>query len=385
MAKNNQNSRKVREQFFYYDVKLLFPVLFLVGIGIVMVYSASSALALKKFGTDYYFLKKQMLFALLGIVVLVLCSHLPYRLFSSLTYPLLILALIFLAATLISGFGYSAGGATRWFRLGSFTFQPSEFARFALVIYLAYSMNKKMDVLKDFYVGFLPHILVLFMFTVLIIFQPDFGSVLILGALTWVMLFVGGVRISHLIISLVLIIPMAYFFMVSADYRSKRIMSFLNPWKYSADDGYQVVHSLMAFGTGGIWGTGIGKGYQKLFYLPEPHTDFIFSVIGEELGLLGVLIILGLYILIFWRGIFIARNCKDSFGSFVAIGLTTAIGLQICINMGVALGLLPTKGLTLPFLSYGGTSLLLNMASIGILMNIGKAKKVLERPKVKRA
>ena len=385
MAKNNQNSRKVREQFFYYDVKLLFPVLFLVGIGIVMVYSASSALALKKFGTDYYFLKKQMLFALLGIVALVLCSHLPYRLFSSLTYPLLILALIFLAATLISGFGYSAGGATRWFRLGSFTFQPSEFARFALVIYLAYSMNKKMDVLKDFYVGFLPHILVLFMFTVLIIFQPDFGSVLILGALTWVMLFVGGVRISHLIVSLVLIIPMAYFFMVSADYRSKRIMSFLNPWKYSADDGYQVVHSLMAFGTGGIWGTGIGKGYQKLFYLPEPHTDFIFSVIGEELGLLGVLIILGLYILIFWRGIFIARNCKDSFGSFVAIGLTTAIGLQICINMGVALGLLPTKGLTLPFLSYGGTSLLLNMASIGILMNIGKAKKVLKRPKVKRA
>jgi cell division protein FtsW len=385
MAKNNQNSRKVREQFFYYDVKLLFPVLFLVGIGIVMVYSASSALALKKFGTGYYFLKKQMLFALLGIVVLVLCSHLPYRLFSSLTYPLLILALIFLAATLISGFGYSAGGATRWFRLGSFTFQPSEFARFALVIYLAYSMNKKMDVLKDFYVGFLPHILVLFMFTVLIIFQPDFGSVLILGALTWVMLFVGGVRISHLIISLVLIIPMAYFFMVSADYRSKRIMSFLNPWKYSADDGYQVVHSLMAFGTGGIWGTGIGKGYQKLFYLPEPHTDFIFSVIGEELGLLGVLTILGLYILIFWRGISIARNCKDSFGSFIAIGLTTAIGLQICINMGVALGLLPTKGLTLPFLSYGGTSLLLNMASIGILMNIGKAKKVLERPKVKRA
>jgi len=384
MAKNNQNSRKVREQFFYYDVKLLFPVLFLVGIGIVMVYSASSALALKKFGTGYYFLKKQMLFALLGIVVLVLCSHLPYRLFSSLTYPLLILALIFLAATLISGFGYSAGGATRWFRLGSFTFQPSEFARFALVIYLAYSMNKKMDVLKDFYVGFLPHILVLFMFTVLIIFQPDFGSVLILGALTWVMLFVGGVRISHLIISLVLIIPMAYFFMVSADYRSKRIMSFLNPWKYSADDGYQVVHSLMAFGTGGIWGTGIGKGYQKLFYLPEPHTDFIFSVIGEELGLLGVLTILGLYILIFWRGISIARNCKDSFGSFIAIGLTTAIGLQICINMGVALGLLPTKGLTLPFLSYGGTSLLLNMASIGILMNIGKAKKVLERPKVKR-
>ena len=384
MTKNNQNSRKVREQPFYYDVRLLFPVLFLVGIGIVMVYSASSALAFKKFGTDYYFLKKQLLFALLGIVALIICRHFPYRLYRSLTYPLLILALIFLAATLITELGHSVGGAKRWFRLGSFSFQPSEFARFALVIYLAYSMNKKKDELKDFYVGFLPHIMVLCMFTVLIIFQPDFGSVVILVVLTWVMLFVGGVRISHLITSLVLIIPMAYFFMISADYRSKRIMSFLDPWQYSANDSYQIVHSLMAFGTGGIWGTGIGKGYQKLFYLPEPHTDFIFSVIGEELGLLGVLIILGLYILIFWRGIFIAKNCKDSFGSFVAIGLTTAIGLQVGVNMGVALGLLPTKGLTLPFLSYGGTSLLLNMASIGILMNIGTAKKVLKKSKVNK-
>jgi cell division protein FtsW len=153
----------------------------------------------------------------------------------------------------------------------------------------------------------------------------------------------------------------------------------MNPWQYSADKGYQVVHSLLAFGTGGIWGTGIGKGYQKLFYLPEPHTDFIFSVIGEELGLIGVLIILGLYAVILWRGIFIARNSKDAFGSFVAVGLTTAIGLQICVNMGVALGLLPTKGLTLPFLSYGGTSLLMNMVSIGVLMNISAMKKVPNR------
>ena len=384
MTKNDQNSRKTGEQSFYYDVRLLFPVLFLVGIGIVMVYSASSALAFKKFGTEYYFLKKQLLFALLGIVALIICSRFPYRFFRSLTYPLLILALFFLAVILITGLGYSAGGAKRWFRLGSFSFQPSEFARFALIIYIAYSMNKKKDVLKNFYVGFLPHIMILCMFTVLIIFQPDFGSVVILGVLTWIMLFVGGVRLSYLITSLVLIIPAAYFFMISADYRLKRITSFLDPWQHSANDGYQIVHSLMAFGTGGIWGAGIGKGYQKLFYLPEPHTDFIFSVIGEELGLWGVLIILGLYILIFWRGISIAGNCGDSFGSFVAIGLTTAIGLQVCVNMGVALGLLPTKGLTLPFLSYGGTSLLLNMACIGILMNIGTAKKVLKNPKASK-
>ena len=147
-------------------------------------------------------------------------------------------------------------------------------------------------------------------------------------------------------------------------------MSFLNPWQFPTEEGYQITHSLMAFGTGGLWGTGIGKGYQKLFYLPEPHTDFIFSVIGEELGLVGVIFILGLYILIVWRGIHIARNARDFFGALLALGLTTSIGLQVCINMGVSVGLLPTKGLTLPFLSYGGTSLLINMASIGVLMNI---------------
>ena len=380
---DNQNFRAVRGQPLNYDVKLLFPVLFLVGIGIVLVFSASSALALKKFGTDSYFLKKQALFALLGVVALVICRHFPYRFLRYLAYPLLILALVFLAAIQIPEFGYSAGGAIRWFRFKSFTFQPSELARFSMIIYLAYSMSRKMDKIKDFYVGFLPHALVFGMFAALIIIQPDFGSVVILGAVFWIMLFAGGVRISHLMASLFLIIPITYYLMVNAEYRIKRIMSFLNPWQYPADEGYQIIHSLMAFGTGGIWGTGIGKGYQKLFYLPEPHTDFIFSVIGEELGLLGVLTILGLYVLIFWRGISIARNSRDSFGSFVAIGLTTAIGLQVCVNTGVALGLLPTKGLTLPFLSYGGTSLLINMASIGILMNIGAAKKFITTPEVK--
>jgi cell division protein FtsW len=285
------------------------------------------------------------------------------------------LAVTFLVAILISGLGYSAGGSTRWFRLGGFTFQPSELARFSLVIYLAYSMSKKQEKLKDFYLGFLPHALVFGILAALIIIQPDFGSTVILGAITWIMLFVGGVRISHLLLSIIVMAPVAYFLMVNAEYRMNRILSFINPWQYPSGEGYQIVHSLMAFGSGGIWGKGIGKGYQKLFYLPEPHTDFIFSVIGEEFGLFGVLIILGLYATIIWRGVIIAKNSRDSFGTFVAIGLTTAIGLQVCINMGVALGLLPTKGLTLPFLSYGGTSLLINMASIGILMNIGTAKK----------
>ena len=270
--------------------------------------------------------------------------------------------------------GLSVGGSIRWMRLGSFSFQPSELARIALVIYLAYSMEKKQEKIKNFTIGFIPHVMVLGIFIILIFIQPDFGAVVILGALTWIMLFIGGVRFSQLFASLLVILPVGYLFLINAEYRVKRILGFLNPWEFPADEGYQMVHSLMAFGTGGLWGTGIGKGYQKLFYLPEPHTDFIFSVIGEELGLLGVLIIIGLYAWIVMRGIAIARNAPDLFGAYLAVGLTIAMGLQIVVNMGVTLGLLPTKGLTLPLLSYGGTSLLLNMVSIGILMNISASK-----------
>lgn len=353
-----------------YDIMLLFPVLLLVGIGMVMVYSASSALALKKFGTEYFFLKKQAVFAMGGIVALVVYKHIPYRWYRSLAYPILFLALGFLIAIPLSGWGSSAGGAARWLRFGPVSFQPSEFARMAMVIFLAYSMSKKRENLKDFYIGFLPHVLVLSAFTVLIFLQPDFGSVVILCTLTWIMLFVGGARLLHLASSLLLILPGLYYFMLHAEYRLKRIVTFLDPWQYPTEEGYQIIHSLMAFGTGGTWGAGVGKGYQKLFYLPEPHTDFIFSVIGEELGLVGILLILGLYVLIVWRGISIARNTDDPFGSFIALGLTSALALQAAIHMGVCLGLLPTKGLTLPFLSYGGTSLLIHMASMGILMNI---------------
>jgi cell division protein FtsW len=355
-------------------MKLLFPVLFLVGVGIVMVYSASSAVALKKFGTSYYFLKKQAIFAGLGVFVLVFCRHFPYRFYRPMTYPLLVTAMVLLLAIQLSGFGYSAGGSTRWLRFGFLTFQPSEFARVALVMYLAYSLDKKQSQIKDFYIGFVPHVIVLGLFTALIFMQPDFGSVMIFAALTWMMMFVGGVRLWHLLSALLIAVPAGILLLVDEVYRVKRLTSFLDPWQYPAGEGYQIIHSLMAFGTGSLWGSGIGNGYQKLFYLPEPHTDFIFSVIGEELGLAGVIVILILYMVILWRGVLIARNAEDNFGSLLAFGLTSAILIQVCINMGVALGLLPTKGLTLPFLSYGGSSLLLNMASVGILMNISASR-----------
>lgn len=364
---------KQESKGFKYDFILLFSVLFLVGGGIVMIYSASSALAMKKFGSEYYFLKKQIFFALAGIGALFICARFPYRYYRFMTYPLLIFSIIILVAISFTELGYSAGGATRWFSFGWFRMQPSELARFSMIIYLAYSIHKKNGRLREFSIGFLPHVIVLVIFSVLIMLQPDFGFVAIMGAITWIMLFVGGGRIFHLSSSLFCILPLAYFVMISAEYRLKRLLVFLDPWPHKSAEGYQIVHSLMAFGSGGILGEGIGKGYQKLFYLPEPHTDFIFSVIGEELGLVGVMTVIVLYGLIIWRGIRIAEMAKDNFGSFLALGLTMVIGLQACVNMGVTLGLLPTKGLTLPFLSYGGTSLLISMASVGILMNIEAA------------
>ena len=360
-----------KESAIKYDVALLFPILFLVGLGIVMVYSASSAIAFKKFGDDLYFIKKQALFSAAGFVILILFSHLPYRLYRPLVYPILLVACLFLAAIHIPGIGHSAGGSKRWLLISGISFQPSEFAKLALIIYLAYSLSRKGELMRDFYIGFVPHMLVLGLLSCMIITQPDFGTVVILGMITWVMLFLGGARLTHLLALLLAIVPPGYLFMTSAEYRARRWMSFLDPWQYPTDEGYQIVNSLMAFGNGGIWGSGIGKGVQKLFYLPEPHTDFIFSVIGEELGLFGVFLILVLYIWIFWRGLMISMKTEDAFGSLLAAGITVGLGLQVLVNMGVALGLLPTKGLTLPFLSYGGTSLLFSMAAMGILMNIG--------------
>lgn len=359
------------------DLKLLIPVIFLTGISIAMVLSASSALAAKKFGSDYYFVYRQLIFILLGMAALLICRFFPYRWFNlkGLNY-FLMSAAVGMLIVVISGGGHTAGGATRWLRFGPLSFQPSEFARFAMIVFLAYSLDKKAMAgnLKRFSVGMMPHLFLLLIFALLIMAQPDFGSVVILGAITWVMMFVAGVPIKHLSLPLIFIIPVIVFVMTNADYRLRRLTAFINPWENPGGDGYQIIQSLMAFGSGGIWGTGIGKGYQKLFYLPEPHTDFIFSVIGEELGLIGVLAILGAYIVMLKEGFLIAVRTEDRFGSLMAIGLTTAIGLQACVHMGVALALLPTKGITLPFLSYGGTSLVLNMAFIGILMNIGASE-----------
>jgi len=353
-----------------YDRYLLAGVILLLGIGIVMVYSASSAVAMKRFGSQTYFFNRQIIHVLVAVVILICCRYIPYGFYRYAAYPLLALSFSLLVALYIPGVGHTVGGATRWVKPYGISFQPSEFARLALVIYLAYSMSKKKDRIKEFSIGFLPHAIVFGCFSCMILLQPDFGMVAMIGSVAWIMLFVGGVRLTYLFGGLIVMLPIAYYVLIHAGYRLRRLTSFMDPWQYQSDAGYQIVHSLMAFGTGGILGTGIGNSYQKLFYLPEPHTDFIFSVLAEELGLVGVCLVIGLYLVILWRGIFVSLRAQDLFGAFLATGITAAFGLQVWINAGVALGLMPTKGLTLPFLSYGGTSMVMNAAAIGILMNI---------------
>lgn len=353
-----------------YDPWLVLAVMALVGIGLVMVYSASSAVALKEFGSDAHYVKRQFMYMLLGFLMLIAARRIPFRFYFALAYPILFAAILMVLLVHVPGLGVTAGGATRWLRLGPIRFQPAEVARLALIIYLAYSMTRKRDSMGEFSVGVVPHILVTGFICFLLMLQPDFGSSVLMCAVAGIMLFVGGARLSHLGLLGLCAVPLGGMFIIGAEYRLKRVLSFWNPWACETDAGYQIAHSLMAFGTGGIAGVGPGKGYQKLFYLPEPHTDFVFSVVGEELGLWGVCLVLLLFALVVWRGLVISKRVPDRFGSYLAAGITASVGLQAFVNMAVAMGLLPTKGLTLPFLSYGGTSLVLNLTAMGILMNI---------------
>ena len=373
---DSKDRRSVDQGF---DRYLLTGTILLLGIGIVLVYSASSAVAFKRFGSQTYFFNRQMIHVSIAVLIMICCRYIPYTVYRYAAYPLLVAAFFLLIALYFPDIGHTVGGATRWVKPFGISFQPSEFAKLALIIYLAYSLSKKRDKIKDFSIGFLPHAIVLGCFTLLILFQPDFGMVVMMGTIAWIMLFVGGVRVTYLIGTIIALSPLAYYVLIHEGYRLRRLTSFMDPWQHQSDAGYQIVHSLMAFGSGGILGAGIGNSYQKLFYLPEPHTDFIFSVIGEELGLVGVCLVVSLYCVIFIRGIFIALRTHDQFGSFLATGITAAFGCQVIVNAGVALGLMPTKGLTLPFMSYGGTSMVINATAIGILMNISARR--LKTPK----
>ena len=350
------------------DRVLVGTVLALLGFGMVMVFSSGAVFAAKKYGDSTYFLKRELVYALLGLGAMGVAVRTDYAVYRRWAYPLLFASIVCLAVVL--KVGSRAGGAIRWFRLGPLSFQPSEMAKFALCVYLASLLARKAEKVKVFSIGFLPPLLVTGLYMGLLLKQPDLGTAVIFGAVALGLLFVAGTRTSYLILAVLVAAPAGWKFIVSTPFRMRRMLAFLDPWAFRRDVGYQITESLISVGSGGVTGLGLGDGRQKLFFLPEAHTDFILSIIGEELGLIGVTCVAAAFALLVWRGLRAAFRARDLFGCYLAFAITTIFGLQALINIGVVLGSLPTKGLPLPFISYGGTSLVVSLFMAGVLANI---------------
>jgi cell division protein FtsW len=345
--------------------------------GVVMVYSASSVMATKKFHDGFYFLKRQGIYALIGFGVMAVAMRIDYNFWKKAAVPILLVCLVLLVLVLIPGIGGSAGGSSRWIRLPGFSFQPSEMAKLAFIMYMAFSLDKKQDKVRFFSTGFVPYMVVLAVMLMLLLKQPDLGSSLTLGIVAMVMLFAAGTRLSYIISMVLLALPFLYYAIMHVDYRRRRIMAFLNPWEDPTNSGFQIIQSWIAVGTGGVFGQGLGEGKQKLFYLPEAHTDFIFSVVGEELGFIGVMVIVSMFFLLIHRGIRVALYAEDNFGRSLAFGISILLGLEAFVNVAVVTGIFPTKGLALPFISYGGSSLIITLFAVGILLNISSRVRVM--------
>ncbi len=352
------------------DPLVLAAVLGLLAIGVAMVYSAGAIYAADVHGSEAFYIRRHAVYAVLGLCAMTVTAAVPYQRWRPWTYPLLIGVTVLLLLVLVPGVGVSMGGATRWLKVGPVHVQPSEIAKLALVIYLAYSLEKKQSHIGTFSIGILPHLLLAGFVLAVILVEPDYGTTMTLAALLFVMMFVAGVRVVHLAGLLAVGLPVAWLALVGAEYRRARLTAFLDPWAHQADSGFQLIQSWLAFRAGGLFGVGMGESQQKLFYLPAAHTDFIFSVIGEEFGLIGVVVVISLFALLVFRAVKVCIQAPDTFGRLLGTGLAILLGMQAAINMAVVTGLLPTKGLTLPLISYGGSSLVLTLAIVGILLNV---------------
>ena len=350
------------------DPVLAAVVVALVGFGVVMVYSASAVQATVQYHDPQFFLKRQAAYAVAALAALWVSSRIDYHRLYKLTYPLLALVGVLLLLCVI-GFGHSGGGAARWLSIGPVHVQPAEMAKVSLVIWLAYSLAKKADRIKTFTVGFLPHLIVAGVYMLLCLKQPDFGSAVVLLMLTFTMLFIAGAKVGYILGASIVGGAFGAAAIRFREYRYERYLAWLHMDEHRQDLAYQPFQSVMSFGSGGPTGLGIGRGLQTL-YLPEAHTDFVAAIIGEELGFLGVAALCGAYLLLVARGVRAALRAPDDFGSFLAFGLSTMFGVQALVNLAVALAVLPTKGLTLPFVSFGGSSLLMNAIAAGVLLNI---------------
>ena len=345
----------------------------LLAFGVVMVYSASAVYAERTFGDGFFFVTKQAIYAVMGIAVVGALATIDYRRLQVFTYPVLLTVLVLLLAVIL-GVGRSAGGATRWIQLGPIHIQPAETAKLAMVLWLAYSLSRKEHKIRTFSVGFLPHVLVAGLFMALSLKQPDFGSAVMIGLLTATLLFTAGTRLQHLLAAAFVLVPVVVALVATREYRLRRIRAFLDPEGNRLGEGYQLFESLVGFGSGGLTGVGLGAGRQKLFFLPEAHNDFIGAIIGEELGLIGVSMVVLAFVVIGIRGIRAALRAPDAYGAYLAVGITVFLTAQAFTNLAVGMGLLPTKGLVLPFISYGGSSLLVNCAAMGLLLNVSRPR-----------
>jgi cell division protein FtsW len=353
------------------DKVLFTATLLLVCASVVMVYSASALVALERYDQPYMFLTRQVLWAALGLAVLTIAMRIDYRTYRNDAF---LWALLGLVALLLIGvlFRPAVNGTRRWFGFGGFGIQPSELAKIACVLFTALVLERRMHRIDELKYSLLPIGIVVGALMALILLQPDFGTAISLLLIVATMVFAAGLHYRYFLGTALAMLPVLYIVLVSAPYRRRRLMAFWDPWADPLGDGFQVIQSLIAVGTGGVFGRGLMAGVQKLFYLPEPHTDFIYAVIGEELGLLGATGVLICFCVIAWRGMRIAMRAEDRFGAFVALGLTTMIAVQAFVNMSVVLGLMPTKGIPLPLVSAGGSSLLISLLGMGVLLNISQ-------------
>ena len=362
------------------DLVLAAVVVALLGFGVGMVYSASVIEATVVFRDPQYFLKRQAIYALVALAIVFVTSRIDYRVFRRLTYPLLGLVTLLMILS-VAGFGHTGGGAARWLALGPIHVQPSETAKLALVLWLAYSLEKKRERVKSFSIGMLPHLMMAGFLMLLCLEQPDFGGATVLLLLTFTMLFVAGARLGYLLGAAMLGALFAAWAVRFTPYRWVRMLAWFNMANHRQDLAYQPFQSVMSFGSGEFSGLGLGKGLQVL-YLPEAHTDFISAIIGEELGFVGILALVGAYLVIVSRGVRAAFAAPDDYGRYVAFGISMLFGTQAVVNMAVAMSMLPTKGLTLPFVSYGGSSLLVCAGAMGILLSIGRRHESSENRRV---
>ncbi|WP_438804684.1 stage V sporulation protein E [Oceanobacillus saliphilus] len=358
------------------DLTLLFVIVILLTAGIVMVYSSSYIWSEYKFDDAYYYLKRQLLFAGAGVIAMLLFMVIPYYTWKKYANIILILCFALLLLVLIPGVGLIRGGAQSWIGVGAFSIQPSEFMKLGLIIFLAAILSANQKYITSFKKGFFPCILLIFTAFGLIMLQPDLGTGMVLVLTCMIMIFVAGARLTHFFGLAALGLLGFVGLIASAPYRINRITAFLNPWEDPLGDGFQIIQSLYAIGPGGLMGLGLGNSLQKYFYLPEPQTDFIFAILGEELGFIGGATIILLFFLLLWRGIKIALEAPDLFGRFLALGIAAMLAVQAMINISVVIGLIPVTGITLPFLSYGGSSLTLTLCSVGILLNISIYSKI---------